>query len=151
LLSNKIRSDTITKLPRLELEEMGPSLDLVIKRTKFATKEMMKAAMRTPREVKPRKVKNVSTTSFAKLGTVHKEKQDLNTMQTRKVKALKRKRADPVEQGGESLEAFAATGEAKSNGNNNDKNADNKKPQQQPKPKQGGGATKKSTKRAKTE
>lgn len=100
-------------LPRVELEEMGPSIDLVIKRTKFASKEMMKASMKTPREIKPKKVKNVTTTGFAKLGTVHKEKQDLNTMQTRKVKALKRKRGEEKSDGGESLESFAATGEAR--------------------------------------
>ncbi|KAI9595463.1 Brix domain-containing protein [Syncephalis fuscata] len=41
-----------TKLPRVELEEMGPSMDFTIRRTQFAPDELMKQALRVPAEIK---------------------------------------------------------------------------------------------------
>jgi hypothetical protein len=40
-----------TRLPRAELEEMGPSFDFVIRRTRFATPDVWKTATRVPREL----------------------------------------------------------------------------------------------------
>lgn len=40
------------RLPRVELEEMGPSLDLEIDRTQFAPQELWKQAIRMPKELR---------------------------------------------------------------------------------------------------
>ena len=39
-------------LPRVELEEMGPSLDLVLRRTQLASEDLMKQACRKPKATK---------------------------------------------------------------------------------------------------
>jgi ribosome production factor 2 len=41
-----------TKLPRVELEEMGPRIDFVVRRTQFAPPDIMKEALRVPKEIK---------------------------------------------------------------------------------------------------
>jgi len=81
-------------LPRVELEEIGPSMDLVIRRTRFANPDLMKEALRQPKQLRKKKVKNVTQSIIGTVINVHKEKQDLNQMQTRKMKGLKRKRGE---------------------------------------------------------
>ncbi|CAJ0841816.1 2191_t:CDS:2, partial [Entrophospora sp. SA101] len=79
------------KIPRVELEEMGPSYDFVIRRTKFAKEEVYKAAIKIPRELKPRKKKNIDVNELNdKVARIHLGKQDFNKIQTRKMKGLKR-------------------------------------------------------------
>ena len=41
-----------SRTPRVEVEEMGPSLDLVLRRTHLASDDLMKAATRVPKVVK---------------------------------------------------------------------------------------------------
>lgn len=87
------KSDT-RDVPLVELQLMGPSIDFVVGRTRFAAPELMKQALRVPKELKPKKVKNVSTTSLGQtLGRVHVGDQKLDKIQTRKLKGLKNKRA----------------------------------------------------------
>lgn len=79
-----------TRIPRIEVSTMGPSLDLRLGRTRLASEAHLKEAMRVPKELKPAKVKNVTTTPLGEtVGRVHMDKQDLDKLQTRKVKALK--------------------------------------------------------------
>ncbi|KAJ2782357.1 rRNA-binding ribosome biosynthesis protein rpf2 [Coemansia interrupta] len=81
--------------PRVELEEMGPSLDLRIRRVRYPSDDMMKMATKVPKELKQTKVKNISRDGMGdKYGRVHLGKQDINKIQTRKVKALKKKLDD---------------------------------------------------------
>jgi ribosome production factor 2 len=81
-----------TKLPRVELEEMGPSIDFHIGRTRFAPDELMKQALRVPPELKPKKVKNVERDELGdQFGRIHMERQDFSKLQTRKMKGLKRR------------------------------------------------------------
>jgi ribosome production factor 2 len=83
------------KIPRVELEEMGPSLDLVLRRTHVASSSLFKEAIRQPKQSKIKKVKNVSVDPFgSQLGRIHMTRQDLTKLKTRKVKGLKRSR-DP--------------------------------------------------------
>ncbi|KND01952.1 rRNA-binding ribosome biosynthesis protein RPF2 [Spizellomyces punctatus DAOM BR117] len=80
-----------TRLPRVELEEMGPACDLVIRRCRTADTDLWKAATRVPKELKPQKEKNIERNELGdKMGRIHMHKQDLGKLQTRKMKGLKR-------------------------------------------------------------
>jgi len=79
-----------SKTPRIELEEMGPHMDLVMRRRELADDTPYKLACRKPKAVEAKKVKNVSTDMFGKYGRIHMTKQNLDNMQTRKMTALKR-------------------------------------------------------------
>ncbi|RKO91863.1 Brix domain-containing protein [Blyttiomyces helicus] len=83
-----------TRLPRVELDEMGPRVDFVLRRSRLADAETMKQATRIPKELVPKKQKNIEYDPIGdKLGRIHLGKQDLTKLQTRKIKGLKR-RAD---------------------------------------------------------
>eukprot|EP01089_Gocevia_fonbrunei_P001211 TRINITY_DN11132_c0_g1_i1.p1 TRINITY_DN11132_c0_g1~~TRINITY_DN11132_c0_g1_i1.p1 ORF type:complete len:106 (-),score=34.87 TRINITY_DN11132_c0_g1_i1:59-376(-) len=69
-------------------------MDLTLRRFKFASRDLLKQATIVPKELKKKKTKNVSTNMFGTLGTVHKEKQDYEEIQTRKMKGLKRAREE---------------------------------------------------------
>ena len=45
-------------MPRVELEHMGPSLDLVMRRTSLASDDLYKRARKQPKEAKVRLVKH---------------------------------------------------------------------------------------------
>ncbi|KAL5010447.1 hypothetical protein ScPMuIL_012752 [Solemya velum] len=86
-----------SRTPRIELEEIGPSLDLVLRRTKVASDDLYKIALKVPKTAKPRKIKNLSHDPFgSKLGRIHMQKQDLQKLQTRKMKGLKRKKEEKI-------------------------------------------------------
>jgi ribosome production factor 2 len=81
-----------SRVPRVELEVVGPSVDLVVRRTKLASDDLYKRAKRQPDAARPKKRKNISRDAFGtQLGRVHMEKMDLSKLQTRKMKGLKRK------------------------------------------------------------
>ncbi|KZS14861.1 ribosome production factor 2 homolog [Daphnia magna] len=79
-----------TKTPHIELEEIGPSADLVIRRTKLASADLFKRACRTPSAAKPKKVKNMSKDVFgSKLGRIHMPRQDYRKLQVKRGRALR--------------------------------------------------------------
>ncbi|XP_062562669.1 ribosome production factor 2 homolog [Armigeres subalbatus] len=79
------------RTPRIELQEMGPSMDLSIRRTKIASEDLFKTAMKQPAILKVAKRKNVSRDELGNVhGRVHVGKQDINAIQTRKMKGLKK-------------------------------------------------------------
>ncbi|XP_054578389.1 ribosome production factor 2 homolog isoform X4 [Eptesicus fuscus] len=83
------------RTPRIELEEMGPSLDLVLRRTHLASDDLYKLSMKMPKALKPKKKKNISQDTFGTTyGRIHMQKQDLSKLQTRKMKGLKKR---PIE------------------------------------------------------
>lgn len=83
------------RLPRVEVEEMGPRADFRLGRTRDAEPAMWKDAMRKARGVLPKAKKNVETDLMGdKLGRIHVGKQNLANLQTRKMKGLKRDRED---------------------------------------------------------
>ncbi|KAF3844235.1 hypothetical protein F7725_013576 [Dissostichus mawsoni] len=85
------------RTPRIELEEMGPSFDLVLRRTHLASDDLYKLAHRKPKALKAKKKKNISHNVFGtKFGRVHMQKQDLAKLQTRKMKGLRKRRGDVV-------------------------------------------------------
>lgn len=93
-----IRSNT-PKVPRVELDQIGPSFDFRIGRFKLADESSMKEAMkhgRRPNEARTKK--NIETDSMGdKLGRIHLGKQNLDELQTRKMKGLKRARDEDDE------------------------------------------------------
>jgi ribosome production factor 2 len=94
------------KTPYVELEEIGPSMDFVLRRTKLASADLFKSACKQPKELKMKKVKNVSKDVFGStMGRVHMPKQNLNKLPTRNMKALKRTPAEQkVERAGKKVE-----------------------------------------------
>lgn len=80
-----------SKVPRIELEDMGPSIDLTLRRTKIASDDLYKRSLRKPKTATVKKRKNISQDAFgSQLGRIHMQKQDLANLQTRKMKGLKR-------------------------------------------------------------
>uniref|UniRef100_A0A672FS57 Ribosome production factor 2 homolog n=1 Tax=Salarias fasciatus TaxID=181472 RepID=A0A672FS57_SALFA len=90
------------RTPRIELEEIGPSFDFVLRRTHLASDDLYKLAHKQPKALKPKKKKNISHDAFGtKLGRVHMQKQDLSKLHTRKMKGLRKRRADEGAEGAE--------------------------------------------------
>lgn len=83
------------RTPRIELEEMGPSFDFVMRRTHLASDDLFKQALKRPKALQAKKKKNISHDTFGtQYGRIHMQKQDLGKLQTRKVKALKKRPAE---------------------------------------------------------
>lgn len=81
-----------SKIPRVELTEIGPSFDCVIRRHKFASDDLAREALKVPKETQVSKKKNLQTTPLGEtLATIHMGRQDLTGLTTRRGKALKRK------------------------------------------------------------
>lgn len=92
------------KLPRVEVDEIGPRMDFRVGRMREADQAMLKEAMKTPRGLEERTKKNVTTDTMGdKIGRVHLGKQDLSGLQTRKMKGLKRSRLDDQDNGGDDI------------------------------------------------
>lgn len=80
------------KTPRVELEEIGPRFDFRIGRVQEPDADMLKEALKTPKQLNPKTKKNVETDIMGdQLGRVHVGKQDLGKLQTRKMKGLKKR------------------------------------------------------------
>ncbi|CAN0365510.1 unnamed protein product, partial [Laminaria digitata] len=108
-----------SKIPNVGLKEMGPSLDLEIRRTSFAAKDLWKASVKKPRVTETRKTKNVSANQFGdKLGRIHLGRQDLSSMKVRRVKALRTvsKRSRDEDSGAEGGESGGEGGAASGSG-----------------------------------
>jgi len=81
------------RLPRVEVEEMGPRMDFRVGRVQQPDEAMLKEAMRKSKVGVEKTKKNVEVSAMGdKLGRIHLGKQDLKELQTRKMKGLKRSR-----------------------------------------------------------
>lgn len=81
-----------TRTPRIELSDMGPNFDFVIRRTRLASDDLFKRACRKPKAAKLHLKKNISRSILGeKRGRIHMTKQDVKSIQIRNMKALKRK------------------------------------------------------------
>jgi len=86
----KIRNYQATKFNQynfkdnLDLTETGPSLNLKIRKIQLALEDMYKKSLIQPREIKPRKQKNIEKNMLGeKRARVHLGRQNLNAMATR--------------------------------------------------------------------
>lgn len=80
--------------PITELQLIGPSMELTLGRVEEADKQVWRQAIQQPKEVTQGKTKNIEQSVYGKMGRVHKESQDTQSIQTRKIKALKRERSE---------------------------------------------------------
>lgn len=89
-----------TRIPRVELEEIGPSIDWVMRRSQLASDDLFKTACKQVKNVRSeKKVKNISEDDLGnKMGRVHVPAQEIKKIQTRKVKALKESKEEKMEQ-----------------------------------------------------
>jgi len=89
-----------TRLPRVELEEIGPSVDWVVRRSQLASEDLFKTACKRVKNIgKVRKVKNISEDDLGnKMGRVHVPAQEIKKIQTRKIKALKPSKEEKMEE-----------------------------------------------------
>jgi len=79
------------------LTEIGPSFDLSVRRTKLGSDELYKKSLKQPKEIAPKKKKNISRDAFGStLGRIHMQKQDIGKLQTRKLNAFKKSRMDNI-------------------------------------------------------
>ena len=82
-----------TRIPRVELEEVGPAIDFTLRRTQFGEEALRKQSLRKPKELTAKKQKNVTTTAMRdKVANVHVPKQNIEQIEKNaiKPKALKR-------------------------------------------------------------
>jgi len=78
-----------TRLPRVELAEIGPRIDLSVRRSQPPQLDDLKRALQHPVETTGRKKKNISTNVFGqRVGTIHMNRQDFSKMQVKKSRAL---------------------------------------------------------------
>jgi len=90
-----------SKLPRVELEEVGPSMDLVFRRHHSAAEDVRKQAMRVPKAATLKLDKNRERNALGEaVGRVHMKRQDLSQLPLAKMKGLKGKRKRDGEEGG---------------------------------------------------
>jgi ribosome production factor 2 len=107
-----------SRIPRVQLTEMGPSIDFSVRRVQEADSEMMKAALKRPKLAKTdvekglgKKRKNIETDEMGdRVGRLHVGKQDLNKMQGRKMKGLKVRKDKAASGAGADAEAGAGAG-----------------------------------------
>ncbi|XP_030627457.1 ribosome production factor 2 homolog [Chanos chanos] len=85
------------RTPRIELEEIGPAFDFVLRRTHLASDDLYKTAHKQPKGLKPKKKKNISHDAFGtKFGRLHMQKQNLDQLRTRKMKGLRKRKGETV-------------------------------------------------------
>ncbi|KAE8077851.1 hypothetical protein FH972_016373 [Carpinus fangiana] len=96
-----------TKVPRMELEEVGPSMDLVVRRHRLPNESLQKEAMKTTREKPKKKVKNVSKDAIdGKIGKIYMPDQKVGDVALPNIaKGVKRERREAKLKNGENKNA----------------------------------------------
>jgi len=85
-----------TKVPLVELKEIGPSIDFVWRRHQFGAESLRKETYFKPKLLTPKKEKNITRNKFKdKVGTVHVSGQELQSIhnKVKKPKALRKRKS----------------------------------------------------------
>jgi hypothetical protein len=78
-------------VPSVVLEEYGPRMNLTLNRKTGASESVQREALRQPKELNPKKRKNVSEGLVGAItGRIHMQKQNLSEMALRRFKKAKR-------------------------------------------------------------
>jgi len=94
-----------SRIPRIELEEIGPSMDLEVRRHRFASEDLRQQANTHFVEKKSKSKKNVGKDDLhQEMGTVHIGSQNMNELMQKRPKALRNKRQQEEEGEGEEKE-----------------------------------------------
>lgn len=81
----------VNKTPLPLLTPCGPDMDFEVRRSQMAAPDLWKASLKQPQGIRKKKVKNQSTNMFGeRIGRLHLERQEIDKMGGKKVKALKR-------------------------------------------------------------
>lgn len=84
-----------SKVPRMELIEAGPSMDLVVRRHRLPNDDLRKESMKMVFKSNKKKVKNVSRDSLSgKVGRIYMPQQEVDGIALAKMKGLKRQRQE---------------------------------------------------------
>lgn len=91
-----------TRVPKIELDPMGPNFDFKVRRRQEADPDVLKQALRRPKVAKKdvekglgKKRKNIETDDMGdKVGRIHLGKQELGKLQVRKMKGLRKFKSD---------------------------------------------------------
>jgi len=83
-----------SKIPNVQLEEIGPSIDFTLRRFRSASSEVWKEAIKLPREQMKREDKNISTDMLGKYGVIHIERQDLGELAVKKMRAFRKRKPE---------------------------------------------------------
>lgn len=101
-----------TRVPYVQLDEMGPRFDLVLRRNQLANEDLFKKALKQPYQLKPRTTKNKSISTLGvHYGRIHIGRQNYSRINTKAAKLLKRKR---VLNGGDQPDQFGGEKRMKS-------------------------------------
>jgi len=83
-----------SRIPRIELTEIGPSMDLAVRRTRFASEDLKNVAFTHHTVKKSKGKKNVLRDELSQeIGKIHVGNQNLSEMSQRFTKALRNKRS----------------------------------------------------------
>jgi len=84
-----------SRIPRIELNEIGPSMDLEIRRNRFASADLEEQANTHHVDKKSKGKKNITKDSLHQQhGTIHVGRQNLDELQIKKQKALRKHKVD---------------------------------------------------------
>lgn len=80
-----------TQVPKIDLVEVGPSMDLTLRRTKLASDDLRKETLRIHPSLLPHSKGNVKTNAMNdKVGQLYLPRQDIGQIVTKKPRGLKR-------------------------------------------------------------
>ena len=85
-------SSSSTTSPAVTLVELGPRMDLTLRRNQLPDRDVEKQAFKVPQELKSANKKNITQTSAAEMGRVHMQRQDLKQVALKKMKTFKRQK-----------------------------------------------------------
>lgn len=86
----KKNPDASSSTPLPFLVNSGPDIDFSLRRTQPPSSDLWKLAIKQPKEIRAKKVKNRSTNLFGEtIGRLHIQKQDIDKLQGKRVKALR--------------------------------------------------------------
>jgi len=108
-----ILKTTGTKYPRVELDLVGPSMDLKIRRVRAGQADIQKLALHVPR-TRPRTIKRKNITKGTlgdKMGTIHPGRQNLDDINLAKHKGNKKRKGKATDAASSPAESLAPASE----------------------------------------